>query len=133
MAQRIDALARELANQYKDPDAPIHEALRRLTEAVERDDAELIIVACPFGHNSYLVDPRVASPPAGRPESTYSTTVMEACAELGVTSLAVDLAFGRAVADGALIHVGDGHPNELGHEIIAEELLPVIVDALAER
>lgn len=119
MARQLDTMLRDLGEQYGDPGAPIHEALRRLAERVAAGGATFVVVCCPFAHDPHLVDPRLTAPPEGRRESVFSATVREQCRALGIRCVSVDEAFARQVERGERLHVGDGHPNALGHRLIA--------------
>jgi hypothetical protein len=52
-------------------------------------------------------------------------------AEVGAEFVTVDDALGCAVDGGALLHVGDGHPNARANELMAESLVPALTRVLA--
>lgn len=127
-----DAAAAQAA-KFLDPSAPVHEALRALTQLVLEDGAALVLFSAPFGHDLYLTDPRFGAPPEGRVESSLSLTVRTFAAEAGVDSVSIDEALGDDVSRGTLLHVGDGHPNARANELIADGLLPILLKLLASR
>lgn len=121
------------AAKFLDHNAPVHEALRALTQLVREDGAELLLFSVPFGHDLYLTDPRFGSPPEGRVESSLSRTVRTFAAQAGVEAVTIDEALGHEVTRGTLLQVSDGHPNARANELIAEVLLPTLLRLLASR
>jgi lysophospholipase L1-like esterase len=127
-----DAAAAQAA-KFLDHNAPVHEALRALTQLVREDGSALVLFSVPFGHDLYLTDPRFGAPPEGRVESSLSRTVRMFAERNGVASVTIDEAFGSDVSRGALLHVGDGHPNARANELIADGVLPTLLEVLASR
>lgn len=132
-ARPIATAAAAQAAKFLDSDAPVHEALRALTQLVREDGSALVLFSVPFGHDLYLTDPRFGAPPEGRVESSLSRTVRTFAAQAGVEAVNVDEALGGEVARGTLLHVGDGHPNARANELIAERLFPTLLKSLASR
>lgn len=129
----IAGFAAAQAAKLLDPTAPVHEALRALTQLVREDGSELVLFSVPFGHDLFLTDPRFGAPPEGRVESSLSRTVRTFAAQAEVGSVTVDEALGVEVSGGTLLHVGDGHLNARANELIADCLLPTVLELLATR
>ncbi|MEM6571187.1 MAG: SGNH/GDSL hydrolase family protein [Planctomycetota bacterium] len=122
----VDEVAAGVSAGLLDPASPIHEALRRLVASARADGARFVLVACPFGHDPFLLDPRFEPPPEGRGESRYSRALRELARSFDVEFVSMDEAFGAAVAAGATLHCGDGHPNARAHGLIADALVGLL-------
>jgi lysophospholipase L1-like esterase len=127
----VAASTATIAAEFLDPLAPVHEAVRHLAASLRDDGVPLVLMSMPFNHDPYLMDPRFDAPPEGRTEGALSRAVRALAAEVGAEFVTVDDALGCAVDGGALLHVGDGHPNARANELMAESLVPALTRVLA--
>lgn len=102
-----------------------HHALTLIRDACVERGIGLLITHVPHKHDQYLYEPEFPAPkPLGkRPFRSYiSRSLTKACSKLGVPFIPVDEAFLQVCRKGQSLHVGDGHPNALGHRLIADKL-----------
>ncbi len=120
-----------LCEQIVAPDSVTRMLLGRLNAACETMGAPLVAFSVPHHHDRYLYQPgsmRPEIPAVGAYRTVLSRSLAQAGESLGFEVFSVDQALLDEVDQGHVLHVGDGHPNELGHRVLArrvvEELLP---------
>jgi hypothetical protein len=110
-----------------DPRDPTRELLARLRDLCAGTlGASLFAFSVPHRHDQQFFSPAVlaerhggAFGSDGPPATLLARRFDELCAELGIPTIPVEAALGRAVAAGTQLDVGDGHPNAAGHDVIA--------------
>lgn len=113
-----------------DPASPTHELLKRMNESATSAGAALLVFSAAHYHDYYLTVPGKPEPPAvaqaeaaGLPYRTrLAKRLDEAGAALGFATLSVDQAMLDAVRAGRMLNVGDGHLNEDGNALVADQL-----------
>ena len=130
-SRAVAAATAAQAARFVAADAPVHEALRRLVAAVQGAGVPLVLTSFPFGHDLYLTDPRFEPPPEGRQEGPLARVLAAYAAEVQASAVSVDVALGEAVSAGAVLHVGDGHPNAQAHALLGKALAATVGELLA--
>lgn len=131
MARKIGAQLEAMAGRLADDDELLPWLVRRIRDRCEERGARLVLATVPHRHDQALYDPRFEAPPEGLEVSAWSRQVAALGARLGVPVAVLDGAFIEHVTLGEFLHMGDGHPNGLGHELIADALEPLVREALA--
>jgi hypothetical protein len=127
---------RAFAARLVDPTSATRMLLERMQAACQAAGAELVAVALPHKHDAYLYEPLLPAPPeADEPGflSDLSRRLAEAGDAVGFRVLSVDRALLAASRAGTLLHVGDGHYDAAGHDVVARTLEPALRALLMER
>jgi hypothetical protein len=102
------------------------QAYQRLQALTQAQRAHLLIVFLPSKEEVYL-------PLLGEPAPDFSTPLQQALERLGMATLDLTPAFRRYAAAGErLFFETDGHPNQQGYGLIAQEVLQHLKDKAAE-
>ena len=110
------------------PDAITHRLLDRLARTCAERGVPLVGFSVSHHHDRYLYSADYEAPPeAKRSPSDYRSPLAkrldEAGRALGFETFSVDAAMLAGVAEHGDLHVGDGHLNEIGNRIVAEQLV----------
>ena len=120
-------LVRDTAGRVAEPTSPTFHALERMQAACAERGIPLLVFAVAHGHDRYLYEPAYPQPePLPGPDfaSVLTQQVQLASEAIGFATLNVDGVMAARVQAGERLHCGDGHPNALGHQVIADELAP---------
>jgi len=127
------ALVAEASHWIVAADQPAHHALQAMAEACQERGVPLVVTSVAHKHDRYLYEPRFPRPEAAdSPEfqSRLTQALVEASQSLALQVLPIDGVMLSHTLAGERLHVGDGHPNRRGHEVIAEGLEPGLREIL---
>ena len=120
--QRLEASA----SAWLDPALALQPLLSRLARGAQQRGDSFLVTEIPSSVDLDLLDPRYAATNASetRESSPLATVLAEAGTLLGFEFVDVQPALWAAASHGEWLHVGDGHLNERGHELVADTLEP---------
>ena len=130
------------AKRIRDEDSAARYCLAQLANACQERGIPLIVVAVPFHHDQYVYEPNYPMPdkwPSPMDldvecfQTTFSQEIEMACKHVGAQFVSVDHALLQASRKGVRLHLGDGHLNEAGHRLVADQLEPVLRGHLASQ
>lgn len=126
----FQAKVRTMAERMLDPRTPARHALATMRAWCEARSVPFVVVVLPHKHDQYLYEPLCE-----RPDFDGTTVVTKTLgrlgAELDFPVLDVDRAMWEATGRGERLHCGDGHLNEAGNRLVAQELGPRLEELLA--
>lgn len=128
--------AARLAEQLVTPGATTRMLLGELARECDDLGVPLVAFSVPHHHDRYLyqIGPHRPEIPEGAAFRTdLSRRLAEAGAELGFATFAVDDAYLEHLDEAGSLHVGDGHPNEIAHRLIAERVTRILRPYVAAR
>jgi hypothetical protein len=114
----------QICARISDPTTATNWLLGQIAQRCKAIDAPLLAFVGTHKHDRYLYDPR-AKPPKDlvEPVQTAPTRALaEAGKQHGFETLSVDQALYEDIKRGEMLHVGDGHFNARGHQIVARVL-----------
>ncbi len=112
-----------------DPERATHYGLGRIAAACAERGVPLIVTSMAHKHDRYLYEPNHPMPPGASGldyMSSLARQVQGAGKTLGFQTLSPDGVMLSMTQAGQRLHCGDGHPNELGHRIMADLLEPAL-------
>ena len=117
------------ASRVSTPGTAVNHALTLMSEGCARRGVPFLVTCVPFKHDRYLYEPRFPLPAeavGADYRGVLTREVARAGEAMGFQVIAVDAAMLSRTALGDRLHCGDGHPNQLGHRIVADVLEPVL-------
>ncbi len=118
-----------VANMALDEKGPSFHAMELMAKVCAERGVPLLVSSFPHKHDRYLYEPGFPRPAwAQSPnfQGALSLVAQELGKRLGFAVVDLDRAMLAKTNAGVRLHCGDGHPNEVGHRLIADELLPVV-------
>ncbi|MBL4770705.1 MAG: hypothetical protein JKY61_06100 [Planctomycetes bacterium] len=116
------------------PGKATHHGLTRMAESCAQHGVPLLVTSMAHKHDRYLYEPNHPMPVGAQGAdymSSLSRNVKLAGEAIGFQTVSADGAMLRRTLAGDRLHCGDGHPNELGHSIMADALEPLLRELLA--
>ena len=130
----LDRVA-QTAVRVSTPGTAVQHALTLMAAACAERGVSLLVTCVPFQHDRYLYEPRFPRPPEAFGvdyRGVVTREVRKAGEAIGFEVIAVDGAMLRRTMAGDRLHCGDGHPNPLGHRVLADVLEPALWAKLDE-
>ena len=124
----LDTLRRSAA-RIPDPASVTYMLLSKIDALCEQRGLPLLVFNVAHRHDQYLYEPQFPAPDiedSARYQTVVTRQLARAGRRIGFETLSTDAAFLHAVEAGQPLHCGDGHPNERGHEVLADLLEPVL-------
>ncbi len=134
-AHTAQALApqHEAGEAIRDPESVTYYLLGLIAELCAEREITFITTLVPHKHDQFLYEPDFPRPPGIVAEGfkTHATGCLEDVGRAhGFTVVPVDAALLEATGAGTRLHVGDGHLNRAGHQVVADVLAPALRAAL---
>ena len=125
----------EAAARISTPGTATHHGLSMMAEACAERSVPFLVTCVPYKHDRFLYEPRFPRPAEAVGDDYQggvTREVLKAGASIGFEVIPVDGAMLLRTLAGDRLHCGDGHPNELGHRVLADVLEPALRAKLAE-
>lgn len=124
----LDRVA-EAASRVSTPGTAVHHALTLMAEACAERGVPFLVTCVPHKHDRYLYEPRFPRPADAVGDDyrgVLTREVVKAGEALGFEVIPVDGTMLRRTTAGDRLHCGDGHPNQLGHRVLADVLVSAL-------
>jgi lysophospholipase L1-like esterase len=133
--EKYNKVIATLCDDLVDPGSLIHMLLKNMQKACQERGVPLLVFSIAHHHDRFIYEPGYMIPPdieaslkkGGGPYKTVlSRRLEEAGRMIGIETFSVDQAMLEETGKGAPLHVGDGHLNRRGNEVVADVMESIL-------